>query len=423
MKKDGRLSSAAIVSVLVLVGVGLGGVSSAFAPKVTYDRNRSAQNATSTPAARKPEPKAESVVHMQTPSPMRGVYLSQCAAGTPSLRDSIVKLIDETELNAIIIDIRDYTGKISFPTENPILKDMVSDACGAKDMKEFIEMLHEKKIYVIGRITTFQNPYYTKLHPDEAVQSSKGGVWKDRKGLAFVDVGAKPYWETVVALAKESYSIGFDEINFDYIRFPSDGPMAEAVYSWSKGKTKPEALESFYRYLHEQLKPIGMVISADLFGMVTTNYDDLNIGQVLERAMPYFDYIYPMVYPSHYPTGFHGYSDVNAHPYDIVHFAMASAVRRTVATTTPIESFAFTKIEESASAATSTKKTPTLYEKPSYAASKMRPWIQSFDYPVTYTPEMVAAQIKASKDAGLDSYLVWDPSNKYRSLREVLSTE
>ena len=121
-----------------------------------------------------------------------------------------------------------------------------------------------------------------------------------------------------------------------------------------------------------------------------------------------------MVYPSHYPTGFNGYKNVNANPYNIVHFSMSKAVERATATTTTIGSFAYTRIGTS---------TPAIYGKPSYPASKMRPWLQSFDYPVTYTKEMVEAQIKANADAGLDSYLFWDPSNKYRSLREVLQPE
>ena len=152
-------------------------------------------------------------------------------------------------------------------------------------------------------------------------------------------------------------------------------------------------------------------MSADLFGMTATNYDDLNIGQVLERTLPYFDFIDPMVYPSHYPTGFNGYKDVNANSYNIVRFSMGKAVERTVATTTSVASLAYTRIGTS---------TPAVYSKPSYPATKMRPWLQSFDYPVSYTGAMVAEQIKANEDAGLDSYLFWDPANKYRSLREVL---
>lgn len=400
-------------SKILILGVGLplAAVAVALAasvPTVSYRRDISSTGAIET------LPQAPLVKHIQTPENVKAVYMSQCVVGTPSFRDALVHLIDSTELNAVVVDIRDYTGKIAFPTEHPMLAEYVSDDCGARDMKSFIEKLHDKDIYVIGRITTFQNPAYTKAHPDQAVQRKGGGVWKDHKGLAFVDVGAKPYWETVVALAKESYDIGFDEVNFDYIRYPSDGPMKEAVYTWSVGRPKPEVLEEFFKYLHGELESTGMVTSVDLFGMTTTNKDDLSIGQVLERALPYFDFIDPMVYPSHYPSGFNGYKNVNAHSYDIVHFSMKEAVRRTVATTTSIASFAYERIGTS---------TPAMYSKPSYPASKMRPWLQSFDYPVVYTPEMVAAQIKANEDAGLGSYLFWDAANKYRSLKKVLTVQ
>ncbi len=382
-------------------------VSDVFAPSVTFTRSVS-----DAPAA--PHDDEVLAAHIPTPRDVKAIYMSQCAAGTPSFRESLTELLDATELNAIVIDIRDYTGKIAFPTDNPVLADMVSDECGARDMRDFIASLHEKNIYVIGRITVFQNPHYTKAHPEQAVQHVNGGVWKDRKGLAFVDVGAREYWMTVVELAKESYAIGFDEINFDYIRYPSDGDMATAVYIKRDGKTKQEMLEDFFKYVHEELEPTGMVTSADLFGMTTTNTDDLNIGQVLERALPYFDYIAPMVYPSHYPKGFHGYSDVNANAYGIIHYAMSEAVRRTTATTTPVAAYAHTRIGTS---------TPALYAKPSYPASKMRPWLQDFDYPVEYTPAMVREQITANEDAGLTSYMFWDPANKYSSLRSVVATE
>ncbi len=361
-------------------------------------------------------PQKPLVQHIATPDIVKAIYMTQCVVGTPSFRAELVELIDTTELNAVVIDIKDYSGGIAFPSDNPALKPYRSDTCGAADMKEFVKMLHEKDIYVIGRITVFQDPLYTKAHPELAVKKSSNRevVWKDHKGLAFIDVGARSFWEYIVALSKESYALGFDELNFDYIRFPSDGDMKDIAFTWSEGKTKQEALETFFKYLHEQLEPVGVVTSADLFGMTATNQDDLNIGQVLERALPYFDFIDPMVYPSHYPTGFNGYKDVNAHSYDIVHFSMKEAVRRTIATTTPIASFAYTRIGTS---------TPALYSKPSYQASKIRPWLQSFDYPVTYTAAMVQEQIQANIDANLSSYLFWDPSNKYRSLKQVLQLQ
>jgi hypothetical protein len=353
----------------------------------------------------------EKSAHVERPEALKAIYMSQCVVGTPSFRDSLKTFVEESELNAVVIDIRDFSGKIAFPTENPALKDAVSDECGARDMKSYIESLHKEGIYVIGRITTFQNPYWSKLHPEHAVQKVGGGVWHDHKGLAFVDVGAKPYWDNVVELGKESYAIGFDELNFDYIRFPSDGNMKEADYTWSEGKSKAQALEEFYQYLSEKLRPTGAVLSADLFGYVTVHQDDLGIGQILERALPYFDYIYPMVYPSHYNDGFAGLADVNSDPYKVVYTSMKQAVVRERATTTTLASFAYEPI-----ASTS----PQLYKKPSYPG-KVIPWIQSFDYPVPYTPAMVKAQIDATYASGATGWLFWDAGNKYKSLRAVLA--
>lgn len=378
---------------------------------VSYTQPSSVASSTS------PAPKEEQkplATHLPTPVPLKAIYMSQCVVGTPSFRADLVKLIDETELNAVVIDIKDYTGKISFRTDNPVLKDSVSGACGAVDMESFIKVLHEKQIYVIGRITVFQDPYYTSQHPEAAVQKKSGGVWKDNKGLAFVDVGAKQFWDYIVELGRISYAIGFDELNFDYVRYPSDGPMLEALYTHSEGKSKPQMLEEFFKYLTEALRPTGAALSADLFGMTTTNEDDLNIGQVLERALPYFDGVYPMVYPSHYPNGFHNYANVNEHAYDIVKYAMDTAVMRALATTTKIASFAHTPV-----ASTS----PQRYEKPVHPKSKIRPWLQSFDYPVPYTPAMVQGQITATYDSGLDSWLFWDAGNKYTSLRSVLKPQ
>ncbi|MCR4281151.1 MAG: putative glycoside hydrolase [Candidatus Kaiserbacteria bacterium] len=429
MKASRRRSAYALAigSVVVATGVfatDLGGKIVRAGADAFASSTVSFERATSTSSASPEKPK---VAHIATPASVRAIYMTQCVVGTPSFRSDLVKLIDTTELNAVVIDIKDYTGRLAFTPEDPSLKDSVSPACRAPDMREFIKGLHEKNIYVIGRITVFQDPYYTALHPDLAVKrlSNKEANWKDHKGLSFIDVSAKPYWDYIVKIANASYEIGFDELNFDYIRFPSDGNMKDTFYTWNPSMEKSEALERFYMYLHDRLKPTpssakatdgqwAPVMSVDLFGMVTTNYDDLNIGQVLERAMPYFDFIDPMVYPSHYPVGFNGYKNVNEHSYDIVHFSLAHAVERTVATTTQISALAFSRIGTS---------TPAMYAKPTYPASKIRPWLQSFDYPVAYTPEMVSAQIKANTDAGLNAYLFWDPANKYRSLRAVLQSE
>jgi hypothetical protein len=352
-----------------------------------------------------PPPKPE-VVHMKTPEPLKALYMSSCAAGTPSFRERLGKLIDETELNAIMIDIKDYTGALSYVPTNPALTEYVSDRCRAKDMKEYIKSLHEKDIYVIGRITVFQDPLYTKLHPDTAVRTaSTNAIWKDRKGISYIDPSSKAAWDHVIAIAKDAYEIGFDEINYDYIRFPSDGNMKDIAFLWSQNTPKADALEEFFKYLHQEMEKADIVTSADLFGMTTTSYDDMNIGQVLERALPYFDYVAPMVYPSHYPPTFNGWKNPNAHPYDLVKFVMGRGVERAEADTTRVQT-----LDGEPVASTS----PQLYTKDVHNKLKLRTWIQDFDLgQPDYGPEEVRAQIQATYDAGLTSWMLWDASNRY----------
>ncbi len=338
------------------------------------------------------------IIHLPTPAPTRGLYMTQCVAGMPSLRQGLIKIADETEINAIVVDLKDYSGAVAFPSSTAIPG---GRGCHVADFASLVKEMHEHQIYVIGRLTVFQDPLYTKVHPEQAVQSARGGVWRDRKGLSFVDVGAKPFWDYIVKLANEAYELGVDEINFDYIRYPSDGDMKDVRYTFSAGQSHAENLEQFFAYLNSNIQ---FPTSADLFGLTTTNYDDLNIGQVLERALPYFDFIDPMVYPSHYPPRFNGWPNPNVKTYEIVQFSMSRAVARTVATTTKIASLAYERVGTS---------TPAIYSKPAYPASKMRPWLQDFDYPVTYTSEMVKSQIQATYDVGLDSWLMWSPSNEY----------
>lgn len=361
----------------------------------------------------------------RTPDPLKGIYMTQCAVGTPSLRDSLVKFIDETDLNAVVIDIKDFSGTIAFATTDPRFEEASLVNCGASNMKAFVEELKGKGIYTIARITVFQDPHYTKRYPEQAVQSKSrpGQPWKDHKGLSFVDVSSKPFWEYIVKLSEETVALGFDEINYDYIRYPSDGPMDDAAY---QNPNKPEALERFFKYLHEEVTPMGVVISADLFGMVTSNTDDLGIGQVLERALPYFDYIMPMVYPSHYPDGFNGYSDPNLYPYEIIKFAMDRAVARTVASETSVRTLDGKPIMKTETyfdgTATTTREVATgMYTKEPYSKLKIRPWLQDFDYGKEYLPRDILAQTQGTYDAGLTSWVFWDPSNRYESLRAVMA--
>ena len=364
--------------------------------------------------------------HVPLPKSVKAIYMTSCVAGTPSFRDKLITLINDTEINAVIIDIKDYSGTISFPPEHASWQPAWEEArCGTADMRELVARLHDLDIFVIGRITVFQDPFYATKASHLAVKRLDGEtVWKDGKGLSFIDVAAREYWEHIIELSVDSYNLGFDELNFDYVRYPSDGNMQDISFPHTAGSDWPNDkqanLEAFFRHLNAELdkeerfakyrhQNTGRAsttpwTSADLFGMTTTNFDDLSIGQIQERAAPYFDFLAPMVYPSHYPQDYLGLGNPNLHPYEIVYHAMKSGVDRMKATTTKVEGFLHERVGTS---------TPAVYTKPAFTGDRLRTWIQDFDYGGNYDVAEVKAQIKASYDAGVNSWMIWAPSNIY----------
>jgi len=319
--------------------------------------------------------------HIKTPSAVRAIYMSSWVAGTPTIREKVLDFVNSSEANSVIIDIKDYTGKIAFAVDDPVLNKYESVEKRIRDIRELIDYLHGQHIYIIGRVAVFQDPHMAKKLPALAVQNKNGGIWRDRKGLAFIDPGAKEYWDYTVRVARVSEKVGFDEINFDYIRYPSDGQLALATYPHTGARLKPDVMEEFFKYLRSELSTLGVPISADIFGLATSADDDLGIGQVLERIVPHFDYISPMTYPSHYDPGFEGIKNPVAHPYEVMSLSVTRAIERMRA----------------------------IGQDP----KKLRPWIQDFDLGANYGVVEVKAQKKAIYDSGLDSWMAWDPSNKY----------
>lgn len=371
----------AIIATIIIVGIlGVGVVvGAAFYPR-EYDTYKTENQALSQEVIQIPPPFL--VTHMKTPAQVKAIYISSWAAGNKKMRDGLIDLVDTTEINSVMIDIKDYTGKISYLSENPTLKDIGATENRIPDIKELIGKLHDKNIYVIGRISSFQDSFLVHKKPEYAVTDMAGVLWKDYKGVSWLDVSAKPVWDYLATIGNDAYEQGFDELNFDYIRFPSDGNMKDIEFPFSKDKIKADALKDFFAFLDETFRSKGIPISADLFGMTTSNTDDLGIGQILENALAHFDYVAPMVYPSHYPKTFMGIPVPAAKPYEVIQYAMQRGVDRAkVASTSPL---------------------------------KLRPWLQDFSIGgVTYTPDMVRAQIQATYDVGLDSWMLWNASNVY----------
>src|SRR3989338_4341247 len=369
------------------------------------------RTASTTPVAAVPTlPPPFVVTHIKTPIPVKAAYMTSCIASGKSLRAPLTRLVEQTELNALVIDIKDFSGMVSVDFGDPRFV-VNSKGCTIPDVKEYIAELHKKNIYVIGRVTVMQDSVYTKSHPDAAVKRrSDGGIWKDKKGLAFVDPGASEYWQYMVDIGKASYALGFDEVNYDYVRYPSDGDMSNAKFTRTGSTTKAVMMDRFFSYLGKAMRVAGVPSSVDLFGMTTTNTDDLGIGQVLESALRNFDYVAPMVYPSHYPPNFNGWKNPNLVPYEIIQFVMSRAVTRANALEQK-ESGWVAPVVGSTTPIAST--TPTKFVPQGIYANRLRPWIQDFDYGKVYTEADVRAQKRATYDAGLTSWMSWDPSNKY----------
>ena len=312
------------------------------------------------------------------PSSIKAIYMTAWSATSASRIDSLIDVAEKTSVNAIVIDIKDYSGKIAYATHDPEIEKYATEEIKIRDIGALIRKLHEKNIYVIARVTVFQDPALASSRPDLAIKdSSTGKVWVDNKKLAWVDSSSKEVWDYNIRVAKNAFSKGFDEVNFDYVRFPSDGSLNAMSYPfYDKTRSKSEVMKDFFVYLRENLK--GEKISADLFGLTTSAADDLGIGQVLTDAIVNFDAVCPMVYPSHFANGFIGYKNPAAYPYEVIKYSMESAVKKVG---------------------------------PEYAG-RLRPWLQDFDLGANYGPAEVSAEIKAAEETS-GGWMIWAPSNVY----------
>ncbi|PIT94751.1 hypothetical protein COT98_02215 [Candidatus Falkowbacteria bacterium CG10_big_fil_rev_8_21_14_0_10_39_9] len=317
------------------------------------------------------------------PKEIFGLYLTAYSGGSPTKVDKIITGIKGTKINAVVIDIKDYSGYLSYDSNIPMVNELKLEQIKIKDLKGVIDKFHQNNIYTIARIAVFQDPELSSKKTAWAVQNKNTGkIWQDRKGLSWLDPANSAVWKYHTEIAKEAIGLGFDEVNLDYVRFPSDGAISTMVFpKWNNEGTKADVLRKFFAFFAKELINEPAYTSVDLFGLTTTVKNDMNIGQLLENATPYFDYVCPMVYPSHYPNGYLGFSNPADHPYEIISKAVKTANER-IASSTPIR-------------------------------AKIRPWIQDFDLEAVYTASMIRKQIQASKDAGGYGYLAWDPKNIY----------
>jgi hypothetical protein len=317
--------------------------------------------------------------------PVRAAYLTYYGVADRTIRQRVFDLVERTELNAVVIDIKGDRGLIPYRTSVQAALD--AGALGPVIIKDFDEQLAAWKargIYTIARIVAFKDNVRAMTRPDLAVIDTRTGKpWIDRENLAWVDPFREENWDYIIAVAKEAALKGFDEIQFDYVRFPTDGKLAAARYSQPNSPaTRLPAIAGFLAKARRELGPTGVFLAADIFGYTAFNTNDTDIGQRIEEISVSLDYICPMVYPSGYHLGIPGVRNPMVNPYEIVK-----------------ESVRLTR------------------QRSQNPAAQVRPWLQDFkDYAFDkriFGPGEVRAQIRGSDDGGGSGWMLWNPKNDY----------
>jgi len=329
-----------------------------------------------------------SLPEIRQPQIIKAIYVTSWSASTENYINYVIDIVKNTEINGVVIDLKDWSGFVAYNTAVPEAEKYGAKSIRIRNIKDLIQRLHEEGIYLIARITVFQDPILAGARPDLAIhsESDPDSLWFDKSGLAWIDPAAKESWDYNIAIAKEAASLGFDEINFDYIRFPSDGNLRDMSFPlWDENVPRHLVMREFFEYMRQELPDVNL--SIDLFGLSTVNLDDMGIGQVIEDAFEYFDYVCPMVYPSHYAPGFLGYQNPADYPYEVIKYSIDRGLERLVA---------LDPAEE--------------------RSVRLRPWLQDFNLGAVYDEKMVKAEIQAVYDATKDDFsgfMLWNSSNVY----------
>jgi hypothetical protein len=309
------------------------------------------------------------------PVEIRGVHVTMGLASLPGKLEEYADLESEG-LTAIELDIKDENGEIGFSASSLKLARQVGALRDFYDAREAARLVHQRGLYLIGRIVVFEDPMLSQGRPDLAVQRSDGSVWEDAAGLGWTNPYDKRVWDYNVDIAEAAVQAGFDEIMFDYVRFPSDGDVDSAVYRNQGTLQRRDAVPSFVKYATRRLHPLGVRVSAAVFGLSAVR--DMGIGQIPKRIAEHVDAIYAMTYPSLFGPGELGLVNPGASPGPTV----ARALKR------------FNQ---------QLQKTDAL----------LLAWVQDWSYAVTYGREEVRAQIYSARLAGVKGYLIWNASGEY----------
>ena len=337
----------------------------------------------------------------QADEPIKALYVNAWAFGGSKLWQ-LVRLADSTEINAFVVDVKDDTGCLLYPSDVKVAQDIGATKCvRTKDVESRLDTLRAHNIYAIARIVVAKDPLLAERKPKWSVQNRDGsGLWRDRIGIAWVDAYNDSVWIYAAQLGQEAVKLGFNEVQFDYVRFPDEPKeaMAQAIFAARKaGETQREGVQAGIAILTHRIQPLGVPVTFDIFGLTSSATGDLGIGQVWEDFVTVADVVLPMVYPSHYYRGSYGLAWPNGEPYRVVRHALSEA------------------LERSRSLA---------------KAAIIRPYLQAFTLgrrKPRYTPHEIREQIRAAEELGIDTWVLWNPRSVYqrdslRPYREQVAT-
>jgi len=319
---------------------------------------------------------------------IKGLYVNAWAFGSPKLWQ-LVRLADETEINAFVVDVKDDTGCLLYPSTVPTAEQIGANRCvRAKDARARLDTLAKHGIYAIARIVVAKDPLLAERKSGWSVKErGTGQLWRDRINIAWVDAYNDSVWIYAAQLAQEAAQMGFREVQFDYVRFPDEPRerMATAIFpAHRSGQTQREAVREHVALLKDRLKASGVPVTFYIFGLTASATSDLGIGQVWEDFVSVADVVLPMVYPSHYYRGAFGYAWPNGQPYHIVRSALTDALHRS---------------------------------RPLPGSAEIRPFLQAFTLGrrlPRYTPFEIREQIRAAEDLGITSWVLWNPRSVYQ---------
>lgn len=304
--------------------------------------------------------------------------------------EQILAICDASEVNALVIDVKNDDGYVKWDSDIAFVDSINSDVSPPfKDYEPLMTYMDEHDIYAIARVVSFKDSVCAEAKPDHTIQLNTGGVYRDRKGVAWVNPFDPFIWEYIVAVSKEAALRGFDEIQYDYVRFPANAKTYNPITNFpnQNDRTKDEAIEDFLMFANDELADYNVHISVDVFAQLTRSWDDHpeDIGQTWRKMALQSDYICPMIYPSHYGPGVYGFDVPDQHPYEVVYKAMGEAMERNSAQENP---------------------------------AAIRAWIQGFNAPwikgnIDYDAAAIAEQIKAIRAYGIQEYIIWDAKNTY----------